>query len=65
MFKRFYSKIAEFFKDLRSELKKVTYPTKSETVGSTAVVLVFVFIVGIFLAMIDALLVKLVRQIIQ
>ena len=65
MFKRFYSKIVEFFKDLRSELKKVTYPTKSETVGSTAVVLIFVFIVGIFLAMTDALLVKLVRQIIQ
>jgi preprotein translocase subunit SecE len=65
MFKRLYLQIVEFFKDLRSELKKVTYPTRSETVGSTAVVLIFVFIVGIFLAMTDTLLVKLVRQIIQ
>ncbi len=65
MFKRLYAQITDFFKDMRSELKKVTYPTKSETVGSTAVVMVFVFIVGVFLAIMDSLLVKVVRQLIQ
>jgi len=50
---------------MKSELKKVTYPTRSETIGSTTVVLVFVFIVGIFLAIVDALLVKLVSVIIE
>jgi len=65
MIKRIYLQIAEFFKDMKSELKKVTYPTRSETIGSTTVVLVFVFIVGIFLAIVDALLVKLVSVIIE
>jgi len=65
MIKRIYLQIAEFFKDMKSELKKVTYPTRSETIGSTTVVLVFVFIVGIFLAIVDAVLVKLVSVIIE
>jgi len=65
MIKRIYLQTAEFFKDMKSELKKVTYPTRSETIGSTTVVLVFVFIVGIFLAIVDALLVKLVSVIIE
>jgi preprotein translocase subunit SecE len=63
MFRRIYTRIVEFLNDLKSELKKVTYPTKSETTGSTMVVLVFVVIVGIFLAIVDALLVRLVSRI--
>jgi len=63
MFRRIYTQLVVFFTDLKSELKKVTYPTKSETVGSTMVVLVFVVIVGIFLALVDALLVRLVSRI--
>lgn len=65
MIKRIYLQIAEFFKDMKSELKKVTYPTRSETMGSTTVVLVFVFIVGVFLAIVNALLIKLVSVIIE
>ncbi len=59
------SRISEFLKDIKAELKKVSYPTKSETMGSTTVVLILVFIIGIFLSVLDMALVKAVRFIIQ
>ena len=58
-------RISEFFKDVKAELKKVTYPTRSETMGSTTVVLILVFMIGIFLSLLDLVLVKAVRLIIQ
>ncbi|MBI3610888.1 MAG: preprotein translocase subunit SecE [Nitrospirae bacterium] len=60
-----FSRISDFFKDVKAELKKVSYPTKSETIGSTTVVLVLVFIIGAFLSVLDVMLVKLVKLIIQ
>jgi preprotein translocase subunit SecE len=54
----------EFFREVAAELKKVSYPSRAETVGSTSVVLVFVLVVSVFLAAMDQLLVKLVRLII-
>ncbi len=59
------ARISEFFKDVKAELKKVSYPTKSETMGSTTVVLILVFMIGIFLSVLDMVLVKAVRFIIQ
>ena len=64
MFKRWWGTIVEFLVDVRSELKKVSYPTRSETVGSTTVVIVLVLIVSIFLALMDLGLVRLVGKII-
>lgn len=64
MFKRVWSQIVEFLVDVRSELKKVTYPTHSETIGSTTVVIVLVVLVSLFLALADLLLVRLVGKII-
>jgi preprotein translocase subunit SecE len=64
MFKRIWAQIVEFLVDVRSELKKVTYPTRGETIGSTTVVIVLVVLVSIFLALADLLLVRLVGKII-
>lgn len=61
----FWSRIAGFFNDVRAELKKVAYPTRAETVGSTTVVLILVLIIGVFLSLLDMVLVKAVRLIIQ
>jgi len=58
-------RLSGFFADVKTELKKVSYPTKSETMGSTTVVLILVFIIGIFLSVLDMMLVKAVRFIIQ
>jgi preprotein translocase subunit SecE len=58
-------RISAFFNDVRAELKKVAYPTRAETVGSTTVVLILVIIIGVFLSVLDMALVKAVRLIIQ
>ena len=64
MFKRMWVGLTEFLTDVRSELKKVSYPTRSETIGSTTVVIVLVVIVSVFLALTDLLLVRLMGKII-
>ena len=38
---------------MRSELRKVTFPNRKETIASTAVVIVVVFIIAIYLGMVD------------
>jgi preprotein translocase subunit SecE len=42
-------------------LKKVVWPTPKQTVASTAVVIIIVFIVSIYLGIIDFALAKLVK----
>ena len=64
MFKRVWANINEFLTDVRAELKKISYPTHSETIGSTMVVIVLVVIVSVFLALTDLLLVRLMGKII-
>jgi len=64
MFKRAWANINEFLADVGSELKKVSYPTRAETMGSTTVVIVLVVIASIFLALTDLLLVRLLGKII-
>ena len=64
MFKQLWANMTEFLTDVRSELKKISYPTRSETVGSTTVVIVLVVIVSVFLALTDLLLVRLMGKII-
>jgi len=63
MFRKFIDSIREFFIDVRGELKKVSFPTRAETVGSTTVVIVFCFIMSLYLSFIDSILVWLVGKI--
>lgn len=64
MIKQVWANINEFLTDVRSELKKISYPTRGETIGSTTVVIVLVVIVSVFLALTDLLLVRLMGKII-
>ena len=64
MFTRWRATITEFLNDVKLELRKVSYPTRSETMGSTTVVIVLVVIVSLFLALTDLLLVRLLGKII-
>lgn len=61
--KKLWSKISEFLVEVKGELKKVSYPTRDETVGSTSVVVVFCFIMSLYLSFADSILVWLVSQI--
>jgi len=64
MFKQQWANTREFLTDVSSELKKISYPTRGETIGSTTVVIVLVVIVSVFLALTDLLLVRLMGKII-
>ncbi len=51
----------EFLREVLVELKKVTWPTRQETVGSTGVVLVMVIVMAAFFYVVDVLLTAAVR----
>lgn len=51
--------LKSFFVEIKSELKKVTWPTKSQLVNNTLVILVFVAVVAIVLALLDTAFAKL------
>ena len=54
-------KVTQFLKEVKVELKKVVWPTPKQTVASTAVVIIIVFIVSIYLGIVDFALAKLVK----
>ena len=63
MFRKFTDSIREFFSDVHGELKKVSFPTRAETVGSTTVVIVFCIIMSLYLSFVDSVLVWVVSKI--
>ena len=63
MFKKFTDSIREFINDVRGELRKVSFPTRAETVGSTTVVIVFCIIMSLYLSFVDSFLVWVVSKI--
>jgi preprotein translocase subunit SecE len=58
-----FNKVGQFLREVRAELKRVTWPNRKDTVGSTSVVLVLVLIVAVFLGIVDMSLHALVRGI--
>jgi preprotein translocase subunit SecE len=52
-----------FYGDVKTELKKVTWPSKNEVYGTTLVVIVTVFFFGVYLFLVDILLRNGVQQI--
>ncbi|PKN51447.1 MAG: preprotein translocase subunit SecE [Deltaproteobacteria bacterium HGW-Deltaproteobacteria-13] len=56
-------KVTQFLKEAKAELKKVTWPTPKQTMASTAVVIVLVFILSMILGIIDFALAKAVKLI--
>ena len=62
MFRKFTDSIREFFIDVRGELRKVSFPTRAETIGSTTVVIVFCIIMSFYLSFVDSILVWLVGK---
>jgi preprotein translocase subunit SecE len=51
----------EFVQQVRREVAKVTWPTRKETMVSTVMVFVFVFIAATFFFLVDQVLAVLVR----
>lgn len=49
------NKIGRWFKEMKSELKKVQWPTKSQTLNNVLTVIVCVIVVGAFIWIFDGL----------
>ena len=47
------TRMKKFFKDTKSELKKVTWPTKEQLIHNTGVIIVFIIIITIILSLLD------------
>ena len=64
MFTRMTDSIRLFLADVRAELKKVSFPTRAETVGSTSVVIIFCILMSLYLSVVDSFLTWLVGKLI-
>ena len=57
--------MVSFYGDVKTELKKVTWPAKKEVYGTTLVVIVTVVFYGIYLFLVDVVLQKAINSIFQ
>ncbi len=62
---KFWVTIVQFIIEVRLELKKVAWPSRKQTVGSTIVVIILTLIISLFLGIADLGLSNLVRWVLQ
>lgn len=55
------SRTVSFYGDVKSELRKVTWPSKKEVYGTTIVVIVTVFFFGFYLFFVDSMLQMMIK----
>jgi len=60
-----WSTTVQFVREVRVELRKVTWPQRKEIIGSTAVVILASFLVSFFLGFVDLILQKMLGVIIK
>lgn len=53
---QWWEQSVQFLREVRTELKKVVWPTKKQTISSTSVVLILVVIVSAYLGVVDYIL---------
>ena len=61
----FLEKVKVFLQEFKTEMKKVSWPARKETVSSTAVVIVTVLIIVVFLGLVDFALGKIVQSVLS
>jgi preprotein translocase subunit SecE len=55
----------QFLREVKTELKKVTWPSRKDTLSGTALVLVAVFIIAFFLGIVDSGLSNLIKKLLR
>ncbi len=55
----------QFLREVKVELKKVTWPSRKQTLGSTLVVIIMVMIISLFLGVVDVGLSGIIRAVLQ
>jgi len=61
----FIGKSLQFLREVKVELKKVTWPSRKQTMGSTLVVIILVMIISLFLGVVDVGLSGIIRAVLQ
>ena len=59
------SRMNEFAADVKNEFGKIVWPTRKQTMGSTAVVIVLVMMISFYLGAVDLLLGKLIGLVLR
>jgi preprotein translocase subunit SecE len=59
------SKVITFFKEVREEVSKITWPSRDEVTRFTFVVLVAIAIMALFLFVVDSALMQIVKLIMR
>ena len=49
----FFARMGKWFRDMKSELKKVQWPTRKQTINNTLIVIACVVVVGVFIWLFD------------
>lgn len=57
-------RVNEYFRDTRGELRKVTWPTRSQATNLTLIVLAVTVVMALFLGAVDLLFATLIRLIV-
>ena len=61
----FVRRINEFIREVYAEFRKVTWPSRSELVNSTVVVIVVTVVLALFLGGVDIVLARVVERILR
>ena len=60
-----WDRAAQFLREVVQEFKRVTWPSRKQTISTTGVVIVLVILVSVFLGMVDFVLSRLIRLLIS
>ena len=63
--RKFTRGIAKYFRETRSEFKKIVWPTRKQTINNTTVVLIMLAISGLFVWVLDSVFVKVLNLLLQ
>jgi len=61
--KKWYKRFFPFLKEVRAELRKVTWPSKNEIYNTTIVVIIATFFIGFYLYFMDLIFSWIIKQI--
>ncbi len=61
---RFFKRVSKFLQEVRSELKKVSWPTRREFGVFTSIVLSAVIVIGIFFWIMDSIFIAVLQLVI-
>ena len=65
MLQEMYEKAVQSLRDIRSELRKVTFPSRKETLASTVVVVAAVSLLSVYLGIVDFGLARVLHSILR